>query len=112
MQVRPFPNPAVAQAFEACPAPLGANLLALRELIFRTAAETPGVGEIEETLKWGEPAYVTTASKSGSTIRIGWKKPRAARYTLNSAEALNRRLRSRKMLIEQPAIPKHVTWPF
>ena len=78
--MRPFENTAVARAFEACPAPVAARLLALRELIFRTAAETPGVGAIEETLKWGEPAYVSAASKSGSTIRIGWKKPHATRY--------------------------------
>ena len=39
-------------------------------LIFETAASLPAVGPITETLKWGEPAYLTTASKSGSTIRI------------------------------------------
>ncbi|NOT19789.1 MAG: DUF1801 domain-containing protein [Sideroxydans sp.] len=49
------------------------KLLSLRELIYRTAAETDGVGGLEETLKWGEPAYLTT-NKSGSTIRLGWKK--------------------------------------
>ena len=80
--MRAFDNTAVAQAFKDCPAPARARLLALRELIFRTAAETPGVGEIEETLKWGEPAYVTAASKSGSTIRIGWKKPQARQYAI------------------------------
>ena len=80
--MRPFENTAVARAFEACPAPVAARLLALRELIFRTAAETPGVGAIEETLKWGEPAYLTTASQSGSTIRIGWKKPHAMQYAI------------------------------
>ena len=82
MQTRRFESSAVAQAFKACPAPARSRLLALRELIFRTAAETPGVGEIEETLKWGEPAYVTSASKSGSTIRIGWKKPHATQYAI------------------------------
>lgn len=41
----------------------------LRELIFETAAETEGIGELEETLKWGQPSYLTK-SKSGSTIRI------------------------------------------
>jgi hypothetical protein len=58
------------------------QLLALRELIFRTAACTPGVGELEETLKWGEPAYLTTRSKSGSTVRIGWKKNRPSEYAM------------------------------
>ncbi|GGC60167.1 hypothetical protein GCM10010994_18540 [Chelatococcus reniformis] len=42
-----------------------------RELIFATAAVTPGVGPLAETLKWGEPAYLTMASRSGSTVRLG-----------------------------------------
>lgn len=48
-------------------------MLALRELIFEVAAQSPHIGELEETLKWGEPAYLTTQSKSGSTLRIDWK---------------------------------------
>ena len=32
------------------------NLLILRQLIFDTAAVTEGVGELEETLRWGEPS--------------------------------------------------------
>jgi hypothetical protein len=78
----PFQNVAVAQAFEAYPPAIRRQLMALRELIFRTAASTPGVGELEETLKWGEPAYLTTRSKSGSTIRIGWKKSRPNEYAM------------------------------
>jgi len=58
------------------------KLLALRALIFKTAASTEGVGELEETLKWGEPAYVTAQSGSGSTIRIDWKKNRPAQYAM------------------------------
>jgi Domain of unknown function (DU1801) len=56
--------------------------MALRELIFRTAAATDGVGKLEETLKWGEPAYLTSQSGSGSTIRIGWKASKPAEYAL------------------------------
>lgn len=44
-----------------------------------TAAELPEVGEVEETLKWGEPSYVTP---SGSTIRLGWKASRPDEYKL------------------------------
>ncbi len=50
--------------------------MALRKLILATARNTPGVGLIEETLKWGEPAYLTTQSRSGSTVRLGWKSAR------------------------------------
>ena len=42
----------------------------LRRLIFDTASATEGVGELEETLKWGQPSYLTTESKSGITVRI------------------------------------------
>jgi Domain of unknown function (DU1801) len=58
------------------------KLLALRELILRTAATTKGVGELEETLKWGEPAYLTSASRSGTTVRIAWKPARPTEYAM------------------------------
>ncbi len=82
MPMTPFQNSAVAEAFESYPPTIRRQLLALRELIFRTAASTPGVGELQETLKWGEPAYLTTRSKSGSTVRIGWKKARPTEYAM------------------------------
>lgn len=46
------------------------DLLALRDLILEVAQETAGVGTIEETLKWGQPSFVTVRPKSGSTLRI------------------------------------------
>jgi hypothetical protein len=82
LPMKPFENAAVAQAFEAYPPDMRRKLLALRELIFKTAAATPGVGALEETLKWGEPAYVTSHSKSGSTIRIHWKQATPLRYAM------------------------------
>jgi hypothetical protein len=44
----------------------------VRDLIFETAADIEGIGPLTETLKWGEPAYLTEATGSGSTIRLGW----------------------------------------
>jgi hypothetical protein len=78
----PFKNPAVAATFKSYPPVIRRKLLALRELIFRTAAATPEVGELEEVLKWGEPAYLTARSGSGSTIRIAWKKARPDEYAM------------------------------
>jgi Domain of unknown function (DU1801) len=69
----PLTNPAVAAVFDAYPHALRKKLLALRQLILDTAASTEGVGAIDETLKWGEPAYVTL-NKKGSTVRIDRKK--------------------------------------
>ena len=50
------------------------RLIEVRRLIFDVAAETDGVGALTETLKWGEPAYLTEESKSGTTIRLGETK--------------------------------------
>ena len=80
--ITPFRNAAVQRIYGSYPAPVRARLLVLRELIFATAASTEGVGAIEEALKWGEPAYLTTQSKSGSTIRLGWKKSAPAQYAI------------------------------
>ena len=80
--MKPFASPAVAQAFDAYPPNIRRKLLALRALIFKTAAITPGVGKLEETLKWGEPAYLTSQSRSGSTIRLGWPKARPGHYAM------------------------------
>lgn len=71
--IQAIPTP-VAAAFAAFPAAVRERLLQVRAMIFRVAAETEGVGPISETLKWGEPAYLTAASRSGSTIRLGWPK--------------------------------------
>lgn len=70
----PTPPMPVADAFAAMPAPERTALLEIRDLILATAAKTPGVGEIEETLKWGQPAYLTPKTKSGSTLRLGLPK--------------------------------------
>ena len=75
-------SPVVAAAFDGYPNDLRVELLRLRELIFEVAAETPGVGAIEETLRWGAPAYLTTNTKSGSTVRIAWKKSHPDQYSM------------------------------
>jgi hypothetical protein len=64
----------VAQAFDAFPNAVRRRLLQTRRLIFETAGKLEGIGPLTETLKWGEPAYLTEATGSGSTIRLGWFK--------------------------------------
>ncbi len=64
----------VAGAFEALSDDALPRLLSIRDLIFKVAADTDGVGEIVETLKWGQPSYLTVRPKSGSTVRLGVSK--------------------------------------
>lgn len=66
----PIDSPEVAATFSSYDAHVRPDLLSLRQLILDTAAETAGVGRVEEALRWGQPSYLTTGSRSGSTIRI------------------------------------------
>jgi hypothetical protein len=77
-----FSDSAVSAVFSAYPKPINAKLLALRRLIFDTAKLTEGVGALEETLKWGQPSYLTPETKSGSTIRIDQVKSAANKYAI------------------------------
>ncbi len=65
-----FQNSEVKYLFDSLPKKVKSKLLFLRQLIFETAKELKEVGDIEETLKWGEPSYVPVKSKIGSPIRI------------------------------------------
>ena len=58
------------------------RLTVLRQLIIDTAAEIPAVGPLEETLKWSEPAFLTSATQSGTTIRINRHKGQDDLYAL------------------------------
>ena len=66
-------NKLVKQKFQTYPEDIKPKMEKLRNIIFEVAKNTEGVGELVETLKWGEPAYLTSKTKSGTTIRIDWK---------------------------------------
>lgn len=68
--MRRFSNGDVQSVFKAYPPALRAKLMALRELVFDAAAGTEGVGRLTETLKWGQPSYLTEETGSGTTVRI------------------------------------------
>ena len=72
-----FLDSAVEAVFDGYPKAAKEKLLALRRLIFDTAKTTKGVGSLEETLKWGQPSYLTPETNSGSTIRIDQVKSAA-----------------------------------
>lgn len=63
-------SPTPVAVFDTYPAAVRRQLLALRKLILDTARTTEGVGPLDEALKWGQVSFLTSESKSGSTIRI------------------------------------------
>lgn len=72
----------VKQMFGSYPYKVKLKMQRLRDLIFEVAEATEGVGSLEETLKWGEPAYLTSETKSGTTIRIDWKSKKPDQISL------------------------------
>lgn len=72
-------NPEVAEVFKNYPKHMRQKLMFVRQLILDTASEAKDINTLEETLKWGEPSYIT---KSGSTIRMDWKQSNPDQYAL------------------------------
>jgi hypothetical protein len=59
----------VAAVFDAYPDRQRRALLELRDLILRAAADAE-VGDLVESLKWGQPAYRPARPRTGTTVRI------------------------------------------
>ena len=72
-------NPEVEIVFNKYPDSVRNKMLNLRKLVIETAHEIEGLNELEETLKWGEPSYLT---KHGSTIRMDWKPRSPTQYAI------------------------------
>lgn len=68
--------------FSSYPKPVRDRLLALRKMIFDVAKKTPGVGKLEEALRWGQPSYLTPETGSGSTIRIDQIRNEPGKYAM------------------------------
>lgn len=62
-------NKAVKDRFDKYPESARIMLEELRNLVFQTASELD-LGEVNESLKWGEPSY---SVKIGSPLRMDWK---------------------------------------
>ena len=75
-------DPKVAGAFNVFVPAVRKKLMQLRSLIFDVALKTEGVGELEETLKWGQPSYLTKKPETGSTIRLGREKKTDGDYAI------------------------------
>jgi hypothetical protein len=78
----PFKEKQVEAVFASYPSTLRKKLMRLRQLIFDTAAKTECVGELTETLKWHEPAYLPKKPGVGTTIRINAIKGSDNRYAM------------------------------
>ena len=76
-----IPGPTRA-AWAGFPPALTERLVRLRSLILDSASGEPDIGPLEEVLKWGEPAFLTAATGSGTTVRAHRHKKSANMYAL------------------------------
>ncbi len=63
-------NESIQNVYDHYPEEYRKPLLQIRELIYTVASEMSGVGELEESLKWGQPTYSTVKPKTGTPIRL------------------------------------------
>ena len=75
-------------AWEGLPEALTEKLLRLRGLILDIASADPDIGPLEETLKWGQPAFLTSDSGSGTTVRIHRHKQSTETLTFDGKRAV------------------------
>ncbi len=87
----------------------------LRDLVFEVAASNPDIGVVEETLKWGQPSYLTPQTKSGSTLRLATDKQGKPAIYINCQTTLADQVRNlypdqfeiQKNRQVQPLLPVH-----
>ncbi len=72
-------DPRFETVFNEYPISVRAKMDTLRTLVIETAKNIDGLNTLEETLKWGEPSFVT---KNGSTLRINWSPKSPEKYAM------------------------------
>lgn len=72
-------DPKVNEIFASYPDEVRSKMEFLKELVIKTAEETEEIDEMEITLKWGEPSFIT---KHGSTLRMDWKGKSPEQYAM------------------------------
>jgi len=72
-------DPRVKSVLDNYPKTVQPKLLHLRDLVLKAASKIEGLDKLEETLKWGEPSFLT---KHGSTVRMDWKAKSPEQYAM------------------------------
>jgi hypothetical protein len=82
MSVHRVSDPGVKAVFASYPQEMREALRELRETVLNVADAVKGLGGIEESLKWGQPAYRPLSPRTGTTVRIGAMTGSDTQYAL------------------------------
>ena len=77
-----FADARVAAVFKAYPPPSRPGCWRCASWCSTSPPRRAGVGRLTETLKWGQPSYLTAESGSGTTVRIDRLKNRDDGYAI------------------------------
>lgn len=69
-----FSDPKIRDVYAGFSRPARDGMLKIRDLIIDAAKADSRIGEVSETLKWGQPSYIPRAPKTGTPIRLGVPK--------------------------------------
>lgn len=72
-------DPRFIETLQSFPDEVQGKMEVLRELVHEIAQEEELVTELEETLRWGEPTFI---SNVGTSLRMGWSDKRPDQYGL------------------------------
>jgi len=72
-------DPRVETIFNNYPDSVRDKMLFLKKLVIETAEEADAIDDMQITLKWGEPSFIT---RHGSTLRMDWKAKSPDQYAL------------------------------
>jgi hypothetical protein len=67
-------KPEVISALAGFPETMRETAQALVSLVNETASSLPGVGQLEDSLKWGEPSFAPKRKNVGSSVRIAARR--------------------------------------
>ena len=62
----------------------------LKSIIFETAEQTPVIGELEESLKWGEPSFTPKKKNVGSSVRLAQREDAVAMRFICTTKLVDR----------------------
>lgn len=75
-----IPNLVIARIFKEYPPDFRKKLMTIRSLILKVAKKSKQIGELEETVKWGEPSYLPKTKNTGTTVRIHWLESKPEQF--------------------------------
>ncbi|MEM8539790.1 MAG: DUF1801 domain-containing protein [Pseudomonadota bacterium] len=62
----------------------------LKSLIFEAAEQSPRIGDLEESLKWGEPSFTPKKKNVGSSVRLAQRDGAVAMMFICTTKLVDR----------------------